>query len=189
MFVRGRAVRSRPVTEHEDHARRRIGFSGRWAERFGLTNVAAAVYGLILVLTLIQVYGHDASAGLGKVGVTLFVTGFVFWLAHVYANLLEHQMRVRRALTRTERREELAEEWPLVSVGAPPVSLILVGAALGWDRSTTLWVATVMCLVELFVIGAVIARRSGRGLVGTLVTAGINVGFGLAIVVLKALVH
>jgi uncharacterized membrane protein len=177
------------VIEDEDRAPRRVGFRGRWAARFGLTNVAAAVYGLILVLTLIQVYGQDARASLGRIGVTLLVTGFVFWLAHVYANLLEHQMRVGRPLTRAERRDELVEEWPLVSVAVLPVSVIFLGALAGWGRDATLWVATGICLAELFLIGAVIARRSGSSRVQTLLTASINLGFGLAIVILKAVVH
>jgi len=167
---------------------RRVGLRGRWARRFGLTNIAASVYGLILMLALLVVNAATAK-NLTQVAVTLLVTGFVFWVAHVYANILEAHTRVRRRLTRAEVRAELDEEWPLVGVGIPPVLVILVADLLHADRATAIWLAMILCLVELVVIGVVMARRSGYGWRATTVIALLNLGFGLLIVALKVFVH
>ena len=168
--------------------RRRAGLRGDWARRFGLNNIAAAVYGLILMLALLVVNAATQKS-LTQIAVTLLVTGFVFWIAHVYANILEAHTRVRRRLTRAEVRAELDEEWPLVGVGIPPVLVILIGDLLNDDRGRTIWVAMIFCLAELGLIGVVMARRSGYGWRATTLIALLNVGVGLMVVALKVFVH
>lgn len=130
-----------------------------------------------------------SSKSLGEIALTMFVTGAVFWLAHVYANVLERRLRARRRLTRAEIREELDEEWPLVGVGVLPMALLAAGALFDARRATMLWVVTIICLAELALVGIVIGRRSGYGVRDTLVVVLANLAMGLVVVSLKVLVH
>jgi hypothetical protein len=47
-------------------------------------SVTEAIYGLILATSVIAVSAEYASSNAGLVGVTVLVTGVVFWLAHVW---------------------------------------------------------------------------------------------------------
>jgi hypothetical protein len=51
-------------------------------------SVTEAIYGLILATSVIAVSREYDSSNAGLVGVTVLVTGLVFWLAHVYARVL-----------------------------------------------------------------------------------------------------
>lgn len=167
---------------------RRAGLRGRWARHLGLNNIAAAVYGLVLLLALVVVNAATRKS-LGVIAVTVFVTGFVFWLAHVYANVLERHLALRRRLTRAELRAEFDDEWPLVGVGVLPVLLLAAGGIFGADRSTMLWVVIGICMAELALVGIVIGRRSGYGRRATALVVLANLALGLVVVSLKVFVH
>lgn len=166
----------------------RAGLHSRLGRHLGLNNLAATVYGLILMLALVVVNAVTRKT-LEEVAVTLIVTGAVFWVAHVYANVLGRRLELRRRLTRAEMREEFDQEWPLVGVGIVPVLTLLIGGALEADRSTMLWIVTGICLGELALVGVVLGRRSGYGAGETTLVALSNVALGLVIVSLKVFVH
>ena len=51
-------------------------------------NLARAIYGYILATSLVAAFSEDDDYSTTEVAVSVFVTGLVFWLAHVYASLL-----------------------------------------------------------------------------------------------------
>ena len=63
--------------------------AGWWRPRVAGTtgSVTEAIYGLILAASVIAVSAEYATSNAGLVGVTVLVTGVVFWLAHVYARV------------------------------------------------------------------------------------------------------
>jgi hypothetical protein len=130
---------------------------------------------------------HSSNAGL--IGVTVLVTGVVFWLAHVYARVLAGSITLHRMLNRFEVRDVLRHDWPLVEVTAPLVLILALGVIDVVPDKAAILAATLAALVELAAAGAYAARTSGAGLRGTGMSAVIAVTLGSAVVLLKALVH
>jgi hypothetical protein len=152
-------------------------------------DVAEAIYGLILATSVIAVSESYDSSDAGLIALSVLVTGIVFWLAHVYARLLARSISDRRALGRTEIREILRHDWPLVEVTVPLVVILALGGAGVVADRTAIVTAVVAAIVELAAAGAYAARTSGAGVRGMTVSAVIAVTFGCAVILLKALVH
>ena len=163
----------------------------RWRPRVAGTtgSVTEAIYGLILATSVIAVSAEYASSNAGVVGVTVLVSGVVFWLAHVYARVLAGSITHHRTPNRSEVREALRHDWPLVEVTVPLVLILALGVLDVVPDKAAILAATLAALVELGAAGGYAARRSGAGPGGTVVSAFIAVMLGAAIVLLKALVH
>ena len=152
-------------------------------------SVTEAIYGLILATSVIAISREYDSSNAGLIGVTVLVTGIVFWLAHVYARVLAGSMSHHRMLNRAEVRAALRHDWPLVEVAIPLVLILALGVLDIVPDKAAILAATLAVLVELAAAGAYAARMSGAGLRGTVVSAVVAVTLGSAVVLLKALVH
>jgi hypothetical protein len=148
-----------------------------------------AVYGLILATSVIAVSREYDASNAGRIGITVLVTGVVFWLAHVYARVLAGSIVRRRRPNRSEVREALRHDWPLVEVTLPLLLVLGLGVLDVVPDRAAILAATLIALVELAAAGAYAARSSGAGMRGTVVSAAIAVTLGGAVVLLKALVH
>jgi hypothetical protein len=162
-----------------------------WRPRIVRTtgSVTEAIYGLILATSVIAVSREYDSSNAGRVGVTVLVTGVVFWLAHVYARVLARSVTQHRMLSRSEVREVLRHDWPLVEVTVPLVLILALGVLDVMPDRAAILAATLAAVVELAAAGAYAARKSGAGPGGTVVSALVAVTLGSAVVLLKALVH
>jgi hypothetical protein len=146
-----------------------------------------AVYGLILATSVIAV-SYDASDA-GRVALAVLVTAVAFWLAHVYAHLLGRGVSEGRGPTRTEVAGALREHWSLVTVVAPLVLVLCLGAVGAIpDRAATV-AATAVALVELAAAGGYAAISRGASPPRVVVAAAIALALGLLVVLLKVLVH
>ena len=165
--------------------------AGRWRPIVARTtgSVTEAIYGLILATSVIAVSREYDSSNAGLIGVTVLVTGVVFWLAHVYARVLGWAITHHRRLNRSEMRELLRHDWPLVEVTIPLVLILALGALDVVPDKAAILAATLVALVELAAAGAHAARMSGAGARWTVVSALIAVTLGSAVVLLKAFVH
>ena len=152
-------------------------------------SLTEAIYGLILATSVIAVSREYESANAGLIGVTVLVTSVVFWLAHVYARVLARSITQHRWLNRSEVREVLHHDWPLVEVTVPLLLVLALGVVDAVPDKAAILAATLAALVELGAAGGSAARRSGAGLRATIVSAVIAVMLGSAIILLKALVH
>jgi hypothetical protein len=163
----------------------------RWRPRVAGTtgSVTEAIYGLILATSVMAVSAEYASSNAGLVAVTVLVTGVVFWLAHVYARVLAGSITNHRAPNRSDVRNAVRHDWPLVEVTVPLVLILALGALGVLADRTAILAATLAVLAELAAAGAYSARASGAGLAGTVVSALIAVSLGGAVVLLKTVVH
>jgi hypothetical protein len=115
-------------------------------------------------------------------------TLLVFWLAHVYAEFLEHQVRHGspewKALAAIMGRE-------LSMLAAPALSILflLLGALGLLDEGLAVRLALWNGVVQLVGWGIDVGRRRGRGWPVALLTGLINGTFGLVIIVLEVLLH
>lgn len=152
-------------------------------------NVGGAIYGLILATSVIAVSREYSAKNAGITAVTVIVTGAVFWLAHVYSDVLAIEVRDRHLPGRDEFVKILAREWPLVQAGILPTILLLLGPLGVIGDTAAQELALAVCLLEL--AGAGFASSWFAGVRGfpAIVSGAVSLSFGLAIVGLKTIVH
>jgi len=159
-------------------------------EREGFVT-AESVYGIILVSGMIVASGgHGESSW--SVFLSVFVTVIVFWSAHVYAGTVAgHAVTVDggdRSL-RTAFRHSLRRSLGLLTAALLPSGILLLGALKAVDDTAAIWLALWLNVVLLAVIGYNAFTMRGSSfpmrIVGSLATA----GFGVAMIVLKAVIH
>ncbi|MER5435353.1 hypothetical protein [Streptomyces sp. NPDC002588] len=132
--------------------------------------------------------------GAGSVGdlprvelvVLLLLTGLVFWIAHVHAQLFG----ARLAQLRFDRRVVLhvaREEWPIVNAAVPPALAVAVSPLLGLDVSGALWLALAVAVAGQVGWSAAAARGAGASWGLVTVSASVNLVLGLPIIVCKLL--
>ncbi len=151
--------------------------------------LSAAIYGLIVVVSLLAVYDNDTGKTLVQIGLGILVTAFVFWLAHVYTEVVGQRRDRGRKPTLREIREAAVEMWPLIGATLLPVAIVLLGATSLLERATAIDLAMALCLGELLLIGAALARDEGATLRQSIVSGLVSLSFGIVVIALKALVH
>ena len=153
-------------------------------------NYAAAIYGLILVDSVLAVYREEATTiGAGTVAATVLVTSLVFWLAHVYAELLAFRIDNRRAPAWSDWVAAMRYEWPIVSASFAPIAALMLGVfeVISDKKSVTL--ALLICFGELGAFGLQSARRGGASGAVAWGSCAVALLLGVIIVGLKVLVQ
>ena len=165
--------------------------TARWRPRVVRTtgSVTEGIYGLILATSVIAVSREYDATDAGVIAATVLGTSVVFWLAHVYARVLARSIAHDRMLRRTQLREILRHDWPLVEVALPLVAILALGALGALSDRTAVLLAMLAALVELAAAGAYAAHTSGARTRGVVLSAAIAVALGSGVVLLKALVH
>ena len=152
-------------------------------------NLARAIYGYILATSLVAAFSEDDDYSTTEVAVSVFVTGLVFWLAHVYASLLGERYAAGRRLTRSEIGAEFYAEWPLVQAFIPSIAVLLLGTIGLLSDDTAVWLAIAVGLAALLLWSLEIGRRERLSLLELAAMGLVNGLFGAAVVVLKVVVH
>ena len=97
----------------------------------GINDLSSAVYGSLLVTTLLAVQARsDASTEF--VALTLVIGVGVFWLTEVWSELVNH--RVRGPISRAQALQIARDESPMLSAAVVP-ALILAGENLGFGTA------------------------------------------------------
>jgi hypothetical protein len=117
------------------------------------------------------------------------VTLGVFWLAHSQAELLAVRYAAGHALSRKEVREHLRHGWAMVEAGFPPVGALLLGAVGLVREDTAVDLALGVGVAELAAWGVAVGVKEQLGLLRTAGVTALNVSLGLAVVILKLLIH
>ncbi len=149
-----------------------------------------SVYGVILVSGMIVVSGgHGESSW--TVFWTVLITVVVFWAAHVYAGTVAHYgMDHGRSVGLGEAfGVSLHRSLGLLVSALIPSAILLLGATRAVPDQLAVWTALWAGVVVLAVLGFIAFRRRGaslpRQLLGSLMTA----AFGIAMILLKAIIH
>jgi len=151
--------------------------------------LSRAIYGNVLSTSLVVAFSEDDDYSSGQVALAVFVTGLVFYIAHVYASLLAQLYSAGRRLTWSEAGAEFYAEWPLVQAFFPPVIVLLLGAVGVLSDGTAETIAIAGGVVAMVLWGLAIGRRELLSPWGLVLMALVNAAFGVAIVLLKVLVH
>jgi hypothetical protein len=153
-------------------------------------NPARAIYGTILVMAVITGLSHDDSVTSAQLIAGVLATTFVFWAAHVYAEVLSNRVEGGSGMPTVASIAMAARgEWPLVEASLLPVISLLLGVVRLVKTDTAVTIAIGVGVVELFAYGILAGRRLELSRAGTIVVGVINGALGLVIVLLKVLVH
>jgi hypothetical protein len=151
-------------------------------------NVAGAIYGLVLGSSIIAAASADHPRQAGIVEIYLCVTAVVFYLAHVYARVIGGWIE-GEAPSSAAVRQELRQEWPMVSAQLLPAALLLLGALGLIDGRSAITLALAAALFELLA-GVAYACWKARATAGqalaSIATAAV---FAVVVIVLKVFVH
>ena len=146
-------------------------------------DAASAVYGTILAASiLIASYGTAVEIFISVIG-----TGLVFWLAHAHVTVMRRVIRGGQTVEAKDIRRALIEEWPLVQsslVPAAPMVLAMVGIV-NTENAANLGI--LICFVGLVAWGIVVARAAELSRRASILAVSVNVGHGLLLVLLKAI--
>ncbi|WP_305789830.1 hypothetical protein [Symbioplanes lichenis] len=124
--------------------------------------IAAYVYGNIIVFaTTVPLTPDD----LHHAHATLLVLGVAAstYLAHVFADIVGHNVRSELPLTRADLGHELRDSWPVLTSGLIPAALLLAGAWHWLPERAAIVTSEVYLLLRMALIGLLVERlRSGR---------------------------
>jgi hypothetical protein len=146
------------------------------------------VYGTIVVLAVIVAGAKAYPKQPGHVAILVVVTTGVFWLAHVYSHALAHSITRDAHLTFAEVRTIARHEAAVIEAGVLPVAVLLLGAVGVLSASAAGWTALCVGLAVLIAEGIVFARTERLGPLASTIVVALNLGLGLVMVALKAIV-
>ncbi|KQX05363.1 MULTISPECIES: hypothetical protein [unclassified Leifsonia] len=163
---------------------------GPFVQRTGFVT-EESVYGIVLVSGMIT-----ASGGHGEdpwqVFTAVFVTVIVFWAAHVYAGTIAGPRRApqeTRGSLAVDFRRSLRRSLGFLTAALIPSAILLLGALRVVDDELAIWAALWVGVLILAVLGYVAFTRYGHGRPMRILGAFITALFGVAMIVLKALIH
>ena len=144
-------------------------------------NLTSAVYGSVLAASVVVGSG-DGHRG-WALAVILLVTGFVFWLAHVYA---ETVATVHGGWHIGSIWRGMRHEWPLIFASIPP-AVAAAASSIFDDLSPAdgAWLALGVAILEQQAWALAAARRAGNRGTDLTRTMLLNIGMGAIIVALK----
>jgi hypothetical protein len=153
-------------------------------------NPATTIYGTIVAAALVA-GEDDADVGIGYIIGTVLATLVVYWLAHVYADLLAPDDHAENPghPTRHEIAIALVDEWGHVAGGLGPVATLLIAHLAGASVELAVDLALGVAVAELAWWGVLSARKAELHGGWVLLYALLAALLGGLIVVLKVVFH
>ena len=159
------------------------------AEHRAHADYSGAVYGSMLAASVVIGAGSLGEFPRLQLVLLLLLTGLVFWVGHVHAQLFGARLAAgtpdRPAVLRVCR-----EEWPIVQAAVPPALAVAVSPLLGLGDVGAGWLALGVAVTGQVGWSAAGARQAGASWRLVAGTAAVNLLLGLAIISFKiALTH
>jgi hypothetical protein len=149
--------------------------------------IAGKVYGTVVVLGVIAA-SSPAETEPSRIAALVLVTSVVFWLAHVYSQILATSIEAGRHARASDVRTIAAHEASVLYAAVLPVAALLLGAFDVVRDATAVWLAIAAGIGVLVAQGIAYARIERFGATATIGTVSVNVVLGLSLALLKALV-
>jgi hypothetical protein len=112
----------------------------------------------------------------------------VFWLAHVYADFLDHGLRQARFDLKL-LPAIMARELSMLAAPALSIGFLLLGALGLFDEGLAVRLALWNGVAQLVGWGIDVGRRRGQAWPAALLTGLVNGAFGVVIILLEVLLH
>lgn len=146
------------------------------------------VYGIIVIAALLAAESGEHDSYLATVASAALATA-LYWLAHSYAQALGSRLRSQERLTAARLGRALAHDLSIVRGAAVPLAALLAAWAAGASQQTGVTVALWGAIASLIAFELAASARAGAGARELLLDAGVGASMGVAIVLLKVLVH
>ncbi|MFC5853912.1 hypothetical protein ACFPZI_19510 [Streptomyces chlorus] len=156
----------------------------RRAERRVHADYTGGVYGSMLAASVVLGAGSLGAFPLTELVLLLLLTGVVFWIAHVHAQLFGARLAQRTP----DRRVVLhvcRDEWPIVKAALPPAAAAAVSPLLGLDVRGALWLTLSVAVAGQVGWSVAAAHRAGASRRLMAATASVNLLLGLLIISFK----
>lgn len=150
---------------------------------------SGGLYGTVLVLAVIIALSKSGKAEASVILGGVVVTTLVFYVVHVYADVLARRVSEPESSWSALTREVGHEEVAIVEAAILPAIPLLLGTLGVMDREAASWSAIGCGLVSLFGWGTLVGRALGYGTFRSVVFGTLNIALGGLMVVLKVLVH
>jgi hypothetical protein len=155
----------------------------------GVLQSEEAVYGLILVSGMIVVSNSLVGTSINAL-LTVVVTVFVFFCAHVYAGTLARLAATDGAAGFGPSLAASAKHSVGMLIAAvPPLVILLLGVTKVFPDDTAIWAALLLDIVLLALLGWFAVSRWTVRIWPRVVSALITAAFGAVLVALKAFIH
>ncbi|MFC5959628.1 hypothetical protein ACFP51_36075 [Streptomyces pratens] len=156
----------------------------RRVERRARADYTGGVYGSMLAASVVIGAGSLGSFPRAELVLLLLLTGVVFWIAHVHAQLFGARL-AQQALDRRVVLHVCHDEWPIVKAAVPPAAAVAVSPLLGLDVQGAFWLALSVAVAGQVGWSVAAARRAGASRRLVAVTASVNLLLGLLIISFK----
>jgi hypothetical protein len=143
-----------------------------------------AIYGSMLAASVVIGAGTLGSLPRVELVLLLLLTGAVFWLAHVHAQLFGARL-AQQAIDRRTVLHVCRDEWPILKAAVPPAVAVAVSSPLGLDVQGTLWLALCVAVAEQVGWSVAAAVRAGASRRQLAASAAVNLLLGLLIIIFK----
>jgi hypothetical protein len=150
-------------------------------------NPRGAIYGTIVASAVIAATAAGGKSP-GLVLAATVATLLVFWLAHVYADFLEHQVRHGSSELKV-LASIMGGELAMLAAPALSVLFLLLGVLGVLDEALAVRLALWSGVVQLVGWGFDVGRRRGRAWPAALLAGLVNGAFGVVIIILEVLLH
>jgi hypothetical protein len=154
-----------------------------------VARLTSSIYGTVLAIALVAAYSAEEELDPLLIATALLVTLGVFWLAHTQAELLAVRYAAGHALSRAEVREHVRHGFAMVEAGLPLAGALLLGGIGLISDDASIDLALGVGVAELAAWGVAVGAREKLGALQTFGVTAVNVSLGLAVVVLKLVIH
>jgi hypothetical protein len=162
-----------------------------WLRRLVLgdpESIAGTVYGTIIVMSVIAAGAHAYEHHLWRLVVLAGGSAVVLWLAHVYSHALGESLTLGRRITVDEVASIARLEFAVIAAAIIPLVAVALGATGVLAQRTGVQLALWLGVAALAAQGIRYARLERLSPTSTIVTIGLNLAIGLALVALEVLI-
>jgi len=149
-------------------------------------SIASGLYGII-VSSAVMAASHTDYAGVLTAAV--LVTLVIYWSAERYARLVAERIQEGRRPTWAHVRAQLSSGWEFVTASLLPLATLLLVRLTGAELTTSVFAALACSTLLLCLAGWGIGAQGNLSVPERLGVAGVAGLFGVALILLKALLH
>lgn len=149
-------------------------------------STAAGIYGIIVSAAVLAASHAQAAVA---VALAVLFTLLVYWAAERYSRLVAERIHDGRRPSWRQVRTQLASGWEIVTASALPLVVLVAVTLLGADLYVAVLAALGCSTVLLGLAGWEVGRKGQLSTAERVVSAAVAGTFGLAMILLKALLH
>ena len=149
-------------------------------------STAAGIYGVIVSAAVLAASHRETATA---TAVSVLVTLLVYWVAERYARLVAERIHEGHRPRRAHVVEVLTSGWEMITASLLPLGVLLLSRLLGASLDGAILAALITCTILLGAAGWNMARHASMEPHERVISAMTAAAFGIALIVLKALLH